>query len=167
MINKEICSNVYSKFDLSTQAIVLPKKDVRCLYFEFFGSDFLMKLFENVLEIEKENLVYLANGYRSNIEIRHFLKMKGEDVFFKFIISEDYIFKDETGTYKYDEFEAMGIIVTNEDFNWLIHRDPDFGTITFAYNDRVETTTIYQLMQNSHYVGNIPKPEFYTDYLDF
>ncbi|MEN2435861.1 hypothetical protein AAH994_10640 [Weeksellaceae bacterium A-14] len=163
MIDKEICANVYGKFDLSTQAIVLPKNDICCLYFEFFGNSFLIELFENILKLENDNMIYLANGYRSDTCTRHFLKMDVEKEFLKFITSEDYIFIDDKGNYSYHEFEAMGLILTNEDFSWLIHRDPDFGTITFAYDNKIETKIVHQLMQSKYYVGNIPKPEFYTE----
>jgi hypothetical protein len=166
MKDEIIYSKISDKFDLSTQAILIPKKNRDCLYFDLENNNnFVLELFGFFLKQNAENnFFYLANGYRSNLSSAHFLKINKEFLL-NFFSSENLIFKDYSGSYTPYEFDALGVILIDESFSWIIHRDADFGTISFGYRKSIDLKIIAKLKESRFYLGDIPKQEFYDDVL--
>lgn len=158
-INKRL----YNKFDLSTQAIILPTDQIKCLYFDFWGSDFIEIFYDFLKTICPNEMIYFSDAYRSNRMDRHFTTIDIEE-FIHFINKKDYCIDIDGEKCTYNTlYYGGGMIITHCNLNWIIHRDPDFGTITFAYDNDVDTKTISLLRENKHFVSDSPKQSFYTD----
>lgn len=158
-INKE----VYNKFDLSSQAIIIPNREISCLYFEFWGSDFVEIFNDFFRTLNSDEILYFSDAYNSNNMDRHF-NMINIEKFIYFINSKNYSINIDGQKYNYNSIPySGGMIIIHHNLNWAIHRDPDFGTITFAYDNNISQATIKLLKENKYFVSDSPKQSFYTD----
>jgi hypothetical protein len=145
IIDSLITNKLYSTFDLDIHGAVHNDKAIKTLWFGYPRVDFLEPIFMEFIESLTSEYIYMTKGY--NIKKNEVYLKFHKESFVRFIKTNETYISQNGYKHTIEDYYLIGLTIFDENFNWLIHKNPDEADVTFSY-DYTEVKNIEMLIKS-------------------
>ena len=150
IIDTSITRKLYYFYDLDIDGTVQNIDTIKTLWFEYPRVDFLTPLFMEFIKNINSQYIYMTDG--ANIkEDECFLRFSKES-FIKFIKTNETYVSNRGFKHVINDYYIIGITIFDETLEWLIHKNPDEGDITFSYQiEKIKNIKVIEKLKESEW----------------
>lgn len=134
IIDREITRKINSIYNLDIDGNVQNNILVNSISFEFPRVDFLEELFLCFFENINSKYIYITKGYNIKDDENYLRLMK--DDFIEFVKTNKTYISSKGIKHNIETYYLIGVIIFDDSFSWLIHKNPDDAEITFSYQSK-------------------------------
>lgn len=128
--DSKITEKLYSYFNLDIDGYPFKNNNIEILNIEYSNGNFIENIFIDFFKAIESNKFYITYGYNIT-RSEKFLEFNKND--FIDFIQDQVTINNDGFVYDINLFLLAGILIFDDNFNWMIHYHPDNGDIELAY----------------------------------